>query len=225
MSNARNLSNLLGTGTTIATASIADDAVTSAKIADDAVVAAAIADSAVDNARISNSTIDLTAKVTGSLPLANGGTALTRAPYYCGAYLTATTGGILTVNTTVTCPLNGVHVDNASAFNTSTHKYVVPSAGKYMVIAKQMVTHNSGSGQSNQFHFYILLNGSVISEAQKDGNGNYDWQEHGTTVVTRSFSANDEITIAARVSTGSGTTNYRYQANNSSMTIVELFGV
>ena len=58
MSNARNLSNLLGTGTTIATASIADDAVTSAKIADDAVVAAAIADSAVDNARISNSTID-----------------------------------------------------------------------------------------------------------------------------------------------------------------------
>ena len=32
MSNARNLANLLGTGTTIATASIADDAVTSAKL-------------------------------------------------------------------------------------------------------------------------------------------------------------------------------------------------
>lgn len=56
MSNARNLSNLLGTGTTIATASIADDAITSAKIADDAVVAAAIADDAVGNAAI-----DLTA--------------------------------------------------------------------------------------------------------------------------------------------------------------------
>lgn len=37
MSNARNLSDLLGTGTTIATASIADDAITAAKIADDAV--------------------------------------------------------------------------------------------------------------------------------------------------------------------------------------------
>lgn len=47
MSNARNLSNLLGTGTTIATASIADDAITSAKLADDSVVAAAIATNAV----------------------------------------------------------------------------------------------------------------------------------------------------------------------------------
>ena len=34
MSNARNLSDLLGTGTTIATASIADDAITAAKVAD-----------------------------------------------------------------------------------------------------------------------------------------------------------------------------------------------
>ena len=40
MSNARNLSNLLGTGTTIATASIADDAITSAKIADNAITGA-----------------------------------------------------------------------------------------------------------------------------------------------------------------------------------------
>jgi len=56
MSNARNLSNLLGTGTTIATASIADDAVTSAKIADDAVTSALIADNAVGSAAL-----DLTA--------------------------------------------------------------------------------------------------------------------------------------------------------------------
>jgi hypothetical protein len=47
MSNARNLSDLLGTGTTISTASIADDAITSAKIADDAVTADAIASGAV----------------------------------------------------------------------------------------------------------------------------------------------------------------------------------
>tara|TARA_R100001510_G_scaffold15976_1_gene13381 strand:- start:403 stop:1002 length:600 start_codon:yes stop_codon:yes gene_type:complete len=43
MSNARNLANLLGTGSTIATAKIADDAITSAKIADDAVTSASIA--------------------------------------------------------------------------------------------------------------------------------------------------------------------------------------
>ena len=49
-------------GGTIATASIADDAVTSAKIADDAVVSAAIADNAVLTANISNVNVT-TAKI------------------------------------------------------------------------------------------------------------------------------------------------------------------
>ena len=34
-----------------------------------------ISDNAVTNAKIANSTLDLTAKVTGALPVANGGTA------------------------------------------------------------------------------------------------------------------------------------------------------
>ena len=42
MSNARNLANLLGTGTTIASANIADDAITNAKILNDAVTGAKI---------------------------------------------------------------------------------------------------------------------------------------------------------------------------------------
>ena len=45
MSNARNLANLLGTGTTIASAKIADDAITNAKILNDAVTGAKIEDS------------------------------------------------------------------------------------------------------------------------------------------------------------------------------------
>jgi hypothetical protein len=49
-------------GGTIATASIADDAVTSAKIADDAVVSAAIADNAVLTVNISNANVT-TAKI------------------------------------------------------------------------------------------------------------------------------------------------------------------
>ena len=47
MSNARNLANLLGTGSTIATAKIADDAITAAKIATDAVVADGLSSSAI----------------------------------------------------------------------------------------------------------------------------------------------------------------------------------
>ena len=49
-------------GVTIATASIADDAVTSAKIADDAIVSAAIADNAVLTVNISNANVT-TAKI------------------------------------------------------------------------------------------------------------------------------------------------------------------
>ena len=41
---------------------------------DSSVSTAKIADSAVTNAKINNSTIDLTSKVTGVLPVANGGT-------------------------------------------------------------------------------------------------------------------------------------------------------
>ena len=44
MSNARNLANLLGTGTTIASAKIDDDAITNAKILNDAVTGAKIED-------------------------------------------------------------------------------------------------------------------------------------------------------------------------------------
>ena len=80
----------------IATADIADDAVTTAKIPDDAITTAKILNEnitsgklasgaaianvgtgAITNAKIANSTLDLTAKVTGALPVANGGTALT----------------------------------------------------------------------------------------------------------------------------------------------------
>jgi len=49
---------------------------TSADIADGIITTAKIADGAVVNADIANSTINLTTKVTGTLPVANGGTGL-----------------------------------------------------------------------------------------------------------------------------------------------------
>ena len=50
MGNSRNLANLLGTGSTIATAKIADDAITAAKIATNAVVADGLSSSAITSA-------------------------------------------------------------------------------------------------------------------------------------------------------------------------------
>jgi len=50
---------------------------TSADIADSIITSAKITDATIVNADIANSTINLTTKVTGSLPVANGGTGLT----------------------------------------------------------------------------------------------------------------------------------------------------
>lgn len=57
MGNSRNLANLLGTGSTIATAKIADDAITTAKVADDAITSALLAANAVDANALSSSAI------------------------------------------------------------------------------------------------------------------------------------------------------------------------
>ena len=54
----------------------ADKPLTAADITDGVITTAKIADGAVVNADIANSTINLTTKVTGSLPVANGGTGL-----------------------------------------------------------------------------------------------------------------------------------------------------
>ena len=64
----------------VTTALIADDAVTTAKIADDAVTADQIADNAVVAAALADASVELaTATVTGTLPLAKGGTGGTTA--------------------------------------------------------------------------------------------------------------------------------------------------
>jgi hypothetical protein len=63
----------------VTTAKLANDAVTTVKITDGNVTTAKLADANVTNAKIANATIDLAAKVTGVLPIANGGTGATNA--------------------------------------------------------------------------------------------------------------------------------------------------
>jgi len=68
MGNARNLADLLSGG---------DSQLTAADIDDNSITADKLANSAVTNAKISNSTIDATTKLTGAIPIANGGHGLT----------------------------------------------------------------------------------------------------------------------------------------------------
>lgn len=58
-------------------ADLASNSVTVNEISNNAVTADKIAANAVTNTKVANATLDLAAKVTGTLPVANGGTALT----------------------------------------------------------------------------------------------------------------------------------------------------
>ena len=61
----------------ITDADLANNSVTVNEISDNAVTTTKLANNAITDAKIANSTLDLTTKVTGALPVANGGTALT----------------------------------------------------------------------------------------------------------------------------------------------------
>lgn len=179
----------------------------------------------INTQAIPNNTINLASQVTGSLPAANGGTALGRAPHYCSVFLDAHSGGILSANSRVVCPMASTYIDTASAYDASNYRYVFPSAGKYAVWGQMAAIHNAGSGQSNQFYFAIHVNGSEQTAPQKDGNGNYDWQEMGFVQLVRSFQQNDYVDLRAQVSSGTGTQNYKFAGNACQMTVMELFGV
>lgn len=65
------------TAVPLTSSQLADGLITTDKLAASAVTSAKILDSTIVNADIASTTINLTQKVTGTLPIANGGTALT----------------------------------------------------------------------------------------------------------------------------------------------------
>jgi hypothetical protein len=65
------------TAVPLTSSQLADGLITTDKLATDAVTSAKILDSTIVNADIASTTINLTQKVTGTLPVANGGTGLT----------------------------------------------------------------------------------------------------------------------------------------------------
>ena len=136
---------------------------TSADIADSIITSAKIVDATIANADIANSTINLTTKVTGTLPVANGGTGLaalgtslqvlrtnsgatalefatptsaTNTPNFFAYRSTSTFSVPNAVATTFI--FNSENFDTASAYNTTTGQFTVPSgqAGKYLLMSQ-----------------------------------------------------------------------------------------
>ena len=112
----------------VTTALINDLAVTTGKINDLAVTTGKINDLAVTNAKIAASTIDLTAKVTGTLPVANGGTGTSTAFTACSVVFAGAAGAYTQ--------------DNGNfCYDTATHSLRVGSAA---ASAPLIVTNGSG---------------------------------------------------------------------------------
>ena len=159
------------TDANVTTAKLADDAVTTvkitdanvttAKLADDAVTTVKITDANVTNAKIANATIDLAAKVTGVLPIANGGTGATNADTANSALnsLGIFTGtGTISSGNGATVTINDSNVTSSSkiflTFTTDTDggPYFVDnlSSGSFTVTAATL----QGGGTFN----YLIIN-------------------------------------------------------------------
>ena len=123
----------------------------------------------ITNAQLAGS-IDLTAKVTGALPIANGGTAATT---LAAAGLASAPSFLCTMSTAQTSLGDGVITkvafdtevyDTNSAYDTTNYKFTVPAGegGKYYIYTKVDSADSTGS-QLRSYRTYVYKNGSEYS--------------------------------------------------------------
>jgi len=140
---------------------------------DGSVSTAKIADSAVTNAKINNSTIDLTSKVTGVLPVANGGTGVS-SPIL--VYARKSNGNVSTASTII---WNTEMVDTAGAYNNTTGVFTCPKSGHYEV----------------HWHYLHRFPGYLRTTLQK--NGTYIWGSGQKSIIyNRNVDSTDESQVS-----------------------------
>jgi len=123
--------------------------------------------------RLGPNTVNLTSAVTGTLPVANGGTNLTSGFVNGGvstpafeAKMTGVSSAISHATLTSLTVFNSEDLDTDSAFDTSTGKFTPQTAGKYYVEC-QVHLNASDSSQMNFAYVQIFKNGSSGSSYDK----------------------------------------------------------
>jgi hypothetical protein len=116
---------------------------------------------------------------------------------YCRAVSSA--GNVTVVNGNQVIPYNSALSNIGSHFNTSTYRFTMPVAGKYLVTAS--IQLNGGSAQ--YYNLYIRVNGSGQFGTFQTGSG-LAYQQFSTTGVVNG-SATDYIDVALFAVSGSGT--------------------
>jgi hypothetical protein len=145
---------------------------------DGSVSTAKLADSAVTNAKINNSTIDLTSKVTGVLPVANGGSGVSSVPSFFA--FQATNDWINNVTGGTTIVLNSTKHNNGNHYSTTTGKFTAPINGVYAFSLAFYVKNASGTAK-----FRVCLDDTTINY----NNTGYPL----ISVYTQDADTNDEV--------------------------------
>jgi hypothetical protein len=174
---------------------------------DGSVSTAKIADSAVTNVKINNSTIDLTSKVTGVLPVANGGTGIVSNPMF---KVTGVQNIALTNNTFTKVTFNSEVFDVGGYYDSTTnYRYTPQVAGKYFIYGRAYMTYASDAIEN--MYVAIYKNGTEVSNfATSTAGANYGSVQVSSLIEMNGSSDYVEIYIKA-----SNTSDATYYAAGS----------
>ena len=123
-------------------------------------------DGSVGTAKIASSAVDLTSKVTGVLPVANGGTGYTNNLAW---HFTIGDGSSSGAYIADPMDFNFIQVDTHNIFSTSTNKITIPRTGLYFMTFGGIKANTTSVGR-----MHILKNNNVIGpQARGEENSGY----------------------------------------------------
>jgi hypothetical protein len=178
---------------------------------DGSVTANKIGTGAVTNAKIADSTIDLTSKVSGVLPVANGGSGSASLVAF-HAYSNATQA--FNHNTITQINFGAEHYDLTGAYNVSNGRFTPAVAGIYMIGARIRFPTSTDT----QFPVWFYKNGAEYHRFQCQNFGG----DTGHISSTIQLDADDYVTVHAYHLTGS---NETLAATNDTGFFGHLIGV
>jgi hypothetical protein len=154
-------------------------------------------DGSVSTAKIANSAVDLTSKVTGVLPVANGGTGIVSNPMF---KVSGVQNIALTNDTWIKVTFNSEEFDVGGYYDSTTnYRYTPQVAGKYVIYSRAYITYASAATEN--IYLAIYKNGTEVSNfARSDDSSLYGSVQVSSLIEMNGSSDYVEIYIKASIS-------------------------